>query len=91
VERILREVRFVKLVMSHERTPRAAKWLAGGLVAYALSPIDLIPDFIPVLGHLDDLIVLPIGLWCLIRMLPEDVRRECGEKSEGKRQKAKGR
>ena len=88
MERILREVRFVKLVLSHERTPRAAKWLAGGLVAYALSPIDLIPDFIPVLGHLDDLVVLPIGLWCLIRMLPEDVRRECREKAEGTRQKA---
>ena len=85
MERILREVRFVKLVLTHERTPRAAKWLAGGLVAYALSPIDLIPDFIPVLGHLDDLVLLPLGLWCLIRMLPEDVRRECREKAEGKR------
>ena len=88
VERILREVRFVKLVLKHERTPRAAKWVAGGLVAYALSPIDLIPDFIPVLGHLDDLVVLPLGLWCLLRMLPEDVRRERREKAEGKRQKA---
>jgi uncharacterized membrane protein YkvA (DUF1232 family) len=84
VERILREVRFVKLVLAHERTPRAAKWLAYGLVGYALSPIDLIPDFIPVLGHLDDLVILPIGLWCLMRMLPADVRRECREKAEGK-------
>ena len=81
MERILREIRFVKLVLTHERTPRAAKWLAGGLVAYALSPIDLIPDFIPVLGHLDDLVILPLGLWCLIRILPEDVRQECREKA----------
>jgi len=91
MERILREVRFVKHVLSHERTPRAAKWLAGGLVAYALSPIDLIPDFIPVLGHLDDLVILPLGLWCLLRMLPEDVRRECREKAkEGQRSKVQG-
>jgi uncharacterized membrane protein YkvA (DUF1232 family) len=91
MERIVRKVRFVKHVLSHERTPRAAKWLAGGLVAYALSPIDLIPDFIPVLGHLDDLVILPLGLWCLLRMLPEDVRRECRDKAkQGKRPKVQG-
>ena len=77
MERILREVRFVKLVLSHERTPRAAKWLAGGLVAYALSPIDLIPDFIPVLGYVDDLILLPLGVWLVLKLVPGDVMAEC--------------
>ena len=61
----------------HPRTPKLAKWLAGGLLAYALSPIDLIPDFIPVVGHLDDAIILPCGVWLLWRLVPEDVRAEC--------------
>ena len=60
-----------------------AKWLAGGLVAYALSPIDLIPDFIPVLGHLDDLVILPLGLWTLNRMIPAAVKRECRVRANG--------
>jgi uncharacterized membrane protein YkvA (DUF1232 family) len=75
--RIRREIRAVTLAAKHPRTPKGAKWLAGALVAYALSPIDLIPDFIPVLGHLDDAIVLPIGVWLLWRMVPSDVRAEC--------------
>lgn len=54
-----------------------AKWLAGALIAYALSPIDLIPDFIPVLGHLDDAIILPLGVWVLWRLVPSDVRADC--------------
>ena len=76
-QRILEEVRFVRLVAQHKRTPRAAKWLAGGLVAYALSPIDLIPDVIPVLGHLDDAVILPAGFWLLMRLIPADVKEEC--------------
>jgi uncharacterized membrane protein YkvA (DUF1232 family) len=74
---IRREIRAVTLAAKHPRTPTAAKWLAGALLAYALSPIDLIPDFIPVLGHVDDAIVLPIGVWLLWRMVPADVRAEC--------------
>jgi len=74
---IRREIRAVTLAAKHPRTPKSAKWLAGALVAYAVSPIDLIPDFIPVLGHLDDAIVLPIGVWLLWRMVPSDVRAEC--------------
>jgi uncharacterized membrane protein YkvA (DUF1232 family) len=76
-KRLLEEVRFVRLVARDERTPRAAKWLAGGLIAYALSPIDLIPDFIPVIGHLDDAVVLPLGLWLLNRMIPATVKHDC--------------
>jgi uncharacterized membrane protein YkvA (DUF1232 family) len=76
-QRVAGEVRFVRLVMEHPQTPRLAKWLAGALVAYALSPIDLIPDFIPVLGYVDDAIILPLGWWLLNRVIPANVRHEC--------------
>lgn len=52
------------------RVPWHAKVLAGMVAAYAFSPIDLIPDFIPVLGLLDDLILVPVGIWLVIRMIP---------------------
>ncbi len=55
----------------HPATPRAAKWLAAAVVAYAVSPIDLIPDFIPVLGLLDDLLLLPLGIALVIRLTPK--------------------
>jgi uncharacterized membrane protein YkvA (DUF1232 family) len=58
------------------RTPGWLKAMAFGVVAYALSPIDLVPDFIPVLGYLDDVILLPVLIWLIVRWLPDDVARE---------------
>jgi uncharacterized membrane protein YkvA (DUF1232 family) len=55
------------------KTPMAAKLVAGAVAAYALSPIDLIPDFIPVLGYLDDLLIVPLGILLAIRMVPPDL------------------
>lgn len=55
------------------RTPLAAKLLGALVVAYALSPIDLIPDFIPVLGFLDDLVLVPAGIWLTLRLVPDGV------------------
>ncbi|MEO6033550.1 MAG: YkvA family protein [Burkholderiaceae bacterium] len=55
----------------HPQTPRAAKWVAFAVLAYALSPIDLIPDFIPVLGQLDDLIIVPLGVALVVRLTPK--------------------
>ena len=52
------------------RTPLAAKIVAGAVAAYALSPIDLIPDFIPVMGYLDDLLIVPLGIWVAVRLIP---------------------
>lgn len=52
------------------RTPLAPKVVAWSVLAYALSPIDLIPDFIPVLGLLDDLVILPLGIWLVIKLVP---------------------
>jgi uncharacterized membrane protein YkvA (DUF1232 family) len=58
------------------RTPRLAKWVAFAVVAYAASPIDLIPDFIPVLGLLDDLIIVPLGVALVVRLTPASLWQE---------------
>lgn len=65
----------------HPKTPWLPKWIAVFVVAYALSPIDLIPDFIPVLGYLDDVIILPLGIMLAIRLMPPTVLVECQEKA----------
>ena len=65
------------LAARHPQTPWYAKLLVAGIVAYALSPIDLIPDFIPVLGYLDDLVLIPLGIALAIKMIPPDVLAEC--------------
>ena len=57
-------------LFKHPQTPRAAKWVAIAVIAYAVSPIDLIPDFIPVLGLLDDLIIVPLGIALAVRLTP---------------------
>jgi len=59
------------------RTPWYAKLLVAGIVAYAVSPIDLIPDFVPVLGYLDDLILIPAGIALAIRLVPDSVLADC--------------
>jgi uncharacterized membrane protein YkvA (DUF1232 family) len=61
----------------HPDTPVVAKVLAICVAAYALSPIDLIPDFIPVLGYLDEVILLPGAIWLCLRLLPPEVRNHC--------------
>lgn len=65
----------------HPQTPWLPKWIAIIVVAYALSPIDLIPDFIPVLGYLDDVILLPMGIWLALRLMPPRVLAECEAKA----------
>jgi uncharacterized membrane protein YkvA (DUF1232 family) len=70
------------LACRHPRVPWYAKVLALIIVGYALSPIDLIPDFIPVLGYLDDIILIPVGIMIVIRMIPADVLAECRQKAE---------
>jgi len=60
------------LAYRHPATPRYAKIFAGLVVGYAFSPIDLIPDFIPVLGYLDDLILVPLGITLALKMIPEE-------------------
>lgn len=67
----------VFLALQRRETPWHAKLLAGLTVGYALSPIDLIPDFIPVLGYLDDLLVVPAGIALAVRLVPPSVMAEC--------------
>lgn len=66
----------------HPGTPWQAKALAVVVVAYALSPIDLVPDFIPVLGYLDDVLLLPGLIWLTVRLLPADVLAQCREQAD---------
>ena len=71
-----RDVVALWLAARDPRTPLAAKLLAGAVAAYALSPIDLIPDFVPVLGYLDDLLLLPLGIWLAVRLIPPELLTE---------------
>jgi len=70
------EVYALYLAYKDPRTPWYARIFAAGLVAYAFSPIDLIPDFIPILGYMDDLVLIPLGVFLAIRMIPVEVMSE---------------
>ena len=77
VQRFKEELRVYRLVLQDPRTPKLAKWLLGIAVAYALSPIDLIPDFIPVLGQLDDLVILPLLIMTAVKLIPPPLIEDC--------------
>ena len=70
------EIAILEAAIRDPRTPWYAKALGAVIVAYALSPIDLIPDFIPILGLVDDAILVPIGIWAVRRMIPAEVMAE---------------
>lgn len=72
-----RDVYALYVASRHPAVPRVSKLIVAGVVAYLLSPVDLIPDFIPVLGVLDDILLLPLGVALAIRTIPPDVWREC--------------
>ena len=74
---VRRDILALYIAARDPRTPWYAKALATFVVAYALSPIDLIPDFIPVIGYLDDLLLVPAGLWLATKLVPADVIEEC--------------
>ena len=79
-----RNVAVLALAARDPAVPLAAKLLAGAVAAYALSPIDLIPDFIPVLGLLDDLLLVPAGIWLVLRMIPPELLAELRIRAEAK-------
>lgn len=76
------ETRALALVCRDPRVPTKTRVLALCVVAYALSPIDLIPDFIPVFGLLDDMILLPLGIALVLKTVPPDVLQECRERAK---------
>ena len=83
---VTRDVVALWIAARDPRTPWQAKVMAGIVAAYALSPVDLIPDFIPVLGYLDDVILVPLGILLVVRMIPpglmEEFRAEAARRSE---------
>lgn len=83
-----RETYALALAYRDPRTPWRAKLWAACVVAYAVSPIDLIPDFIPVLGLLDDLILLPMGIALAIRLIPAEILDECRTKAAAEMQES---
>jgi uncharacterized membrane protein YkvA (DUF1232 family) len=74
--KLKQDVVAVALAMRDPRVPWYARALGACVVAYALSPIDLIPDFIPVIGYLDDLVLVPLGLLLMLRLIPAEVLAE---------------
>ena len=79
--RLKRELHALWLAYSDARTPWYARALIVCVIAYALSPIDLIPDPIPIIGYLDDLVLLPLGIALAIRMIPDSVMTDCRVKA----------
>lgn len=77
-----KDIKVVYIALKHRETPWYAKALAILTVGYALSPIDFIPDFIPVLGYLDDIIILPALIALTIRMIPKEVFEKCRAEAE---------
>lgn len=80
--KLKRNIFAIWIASRSKRTPSTAKIIAVVVAGYALSPIDLIPDFIPVLGYLDDLIIVPAGLALAIRLIPEKLMTEFTQKAE---------
>ena len=78
-----RDVSALYIAAHDSRTPWMARAVALAVTLYALSPIDLIPDFIPVIGYLDDLIIVPLGIWLVIRLIPPDLMQVYREAASG--------
>lgn len=76
------EIPAVFLALRKKQTPLIAKIAAAITIAYALSPVDLIPDFIPVLGYLDDIILLPAMIALTVKLIPKEIFRECVREAE---------
>lgn len=80
--RLKKQVVIVYLASKDHRVPWHTKILGLLVAAYAFSPIDLIPDFIPILGYLDDVILVPLGVWLVLKLIPKHVLQELTKKAE---------
>lgn len=74
------DLKVYRLVIKDSRTPLIAKVLLGAAVGYALMPFDLIPDFIPIIGHLDDVIIVPGLVYIALKLIPKELVEECRRK-----------
>lgn len=75
--RMKAELAYYRCLIAHPQTPQLARVLLGAAVAYFLTPIDIIPDFVPVLGQLDDVLIVPGLIWLALRLVPADVTADC--------------
>lgn len=75
--RVKAELGYYRCLIGHSGTPKASKVLLGAAVAYFVSPIDVIPDFVPIVGQLDDILIVPGLIWLALRLVPADVAAEC--------------
>ncbi len=80
--KIKRELVVYRLVMMDKRTPKLARFLLGAAIAYAVSPIDIIPDFVPVLGYLDDILIVPALVIIGLKLVPKGVVADCRARVE---------
>jgi uncharacterized membrane protein YkvA (DUF1232 family) len=80
--RLKTELAVYRRILKHPRTPLAAKIVLGLAVGYALMPFDLIPDFIPVIGHLDDLVIVPALVVLALWLIPDDIVQQCRNEIE---------
>ncbi len=76
-EGLKREIAFYRCVLNHPGTPRFSRYVLWIAIAYVLLPFDLIPDFIPVIGHLDDLVIIPFLVFLALKFVPPEITREC--------------
>jgi uncharacterized membrane protein YkvA (DUF1232 family) len=81
-QRIGRELNYYRALLKHPRTPRISRWLIAVAIAYFISPIDLIPDGIPILGQLDDLIIVPTLIYIALAFIPAEVKSKCRQQTE---------
>lgn len=87
VGQIKRELRVYKLVMAHEETSWLARLVLGAAIGYLLLPFDLIPDAIPVLGQLDDLLIVPGLFWLALKLIPEEIVQDARQRVEAEEMK----
>ncbi len=76
---VKQELAFYRMLSKHPNTPLSSKILLGAALAYLVMPFDLIPDFIPLLGQLDDVVIIPLLIYMALKLTPEDVIKVCRE------------